>query len=393
MTNPSYSRNRISSIDLLRGLVMVIMAIDHVRDFFYDHAFEHDPLDLQTTYPALYFTRWITHFCAPVFLLLAGTSGYLMGLKRTKQQLSAFLIKRGFWLIFVEIALIGLAISFNPFYNAILFQVIWATGISMVILGIMVRLPFTVIFLTGFIIVFGHNLLDYPEAANSGHIGFWWDLIHHGKFTIYEITKNHVLVIAYAFLPWTGIMLMGYCMGKLFEPSIDPAQRKKILVSIGTGLIILFFIVRSVNRYGDPVPWAVQRNTLFTLFSFFNVNKYPPSLMYVCILIGPALIFLAFAEHIKGKLASAITIFGRVPFFYYVVHFYLIHALSFLAMMLSGLPAKEIWVINFPFRPAFGYDLWVVYLVWVLVLTIMYFLCKKYNQYKSTHHYWWLSYL
>jgi hypothetical protein len=174
---------------------------------------------------------------------------------------------------------------------------------------------------------------------------------------------------------------------------VEPSYRKKILVSIGVSLIILFLILRLINAYGDPVPWTTQKNGLYTFLSFMNVNKYPPSLMYMCILIGPALIFLAFAEHIKGRIASDIIIFGRVPFFYYVVHFYIIHAFSFIAMMLSGLPAKEVWVINFPFRPPFGYGLPVVYLVWILVVMIMYLLCKKYNQYKNTHHYWWLSYL
>lgn len=393
MSTLSPARNRITSIDLLRGLVMMIMALDHVRDFFHDQRISSDPLDFQTTTPALYFTRWITHFCAPVFLLLAGTSAYLMSLKMSKQKLSAFLIKRGFWLIFVEVAIIAFAVSFNPFYNALILQVIWATGISMILLGLMVRLPFSVIFITGLIIVFGHNLLDYPEAAHKTDAGFWWDLVHHGKFTVYTFAKNHVVVIAYAFLPWTGIMLMGYCMGKLFEPSVDPAWRKKVLIYTGSSLIIFFVIIRSINAYGDPVPWTQQRDGLFTFLSFMNVNKYPPSLMYISILIGPALIFLALAENINNRLSSIITIYGRVPFFYYVVHFFLIHTLSFITMLISGLSAEEIWVTNFPFRPAFGYELWVVYLFWLLVLIIMYPLCKKYNQYKNTHRHWWLSYL
>ncbi|MBS1599127.1 MAG: DUF1624 domain-containing protein [Bacteroidetes bacterium] len=393
MNNLTAPRSRITSIDLLRGLVMMIMALDHVRDYFHDHAFLRDPLDLKITTPALYFTRWVTHFCAPTFLLLAGTSAYLMSLKMSKPKLSVFLIKRGFWLIFVEVVIMAFIFSFNPSYNALILQVIWATGISMIILGLMVRLPFTVILVTGLIIVLGHNLLDYPEAAEKGHIGLLWDLIHHGRFTVYSLDPNHVVVIAYAFLPWTGIMLMGYCMGKLFERSFDPSRRRKILITTGTVLTIFFVIIRWINAYGDPFPWTVQRDHVFTFLSFLNVNKYPPSLAYVSITIGPALVFMGLAENIKGKISSSIIIFGRVPMFYYVLHFFVVHVLSMIARLFSGMSVKEVWVVNFPFRPPFGYDLWAVYLFWILVLIIMYPLCKKYDKYKSTHHYWWLSYL
>jgi uncharacterized membrane protein len=393
MNNLSVARNRISSIDLLRGIIMVIMALDHVRDFFHDQRVPFDPLDFQTTTPELYFTRWITHFCAPVFVLLAGLSAYLMGLKMTKAQLSSFLIKRGLWLILVELIIISFAISFNPFFNAFILQVIWATGISMIALGLLVRLPFAVIFIIGTCIVLGHNLLDYPEAAHHQKVGFWWDIVHHGRFDVYSFAGNHVVVIAYAFLPWIGIMLMGYCIGKLFEPSVNPLWRRKMLVSIGSGLIILFIVLRSLNGYGNPFPWTVQRDVLYTFLSFLNVNKYPPSLMYMSITIGPALVFLGMAENIKNKITSFFIVYGRVPFFYYVVHFFLIHTLSFIARLLSGLSAKDIWVTNFPFRPPFGYDLWVVYVVWIFVILFMYPLCKKYNLYKSTHRYWWLSYL
>src|SRR5882724_3951319 len=190
MNNIPVVRNRISSIDLLRGIVMVIMALDHVRDFFHNDAYIHDPLNPQTTTPILFFTRWITHFCAPVFLFLAGMSSCLMGLKMTKSQLSIFLIKRGCWLIFIEIAIITLAITFNPLYNVIILQVIWAIGISMIILGLLVRLPLTVILIIGCMIVFGHNLLDYPEAVHNHKVGFLWDLVHNSNFAVYSYLRN-----------------------------------------------------------------------------------------------------------------------------------------------------------------------------------------------------------
>jgi uncharacterized membrane protein len=392
MSGPSLTRNRIYSIDLLRGLVMVIMALDHVRDFFHNDAFLHDPLDLKTTTPALFFTRWITHFCAPTFLLLAGTSAYLLGLKKSKAELSSFLIKRGFWLIFIEL-IITFAVTFNPLYNIIVLQVIWATGISMIILGLLIWLPFPVILTLGICIVFGHNMLDYPEDANNQKVGFWWDLIHHGRFTFYPYAQNRGILIAYAFLPWTGIMVMGYCMGKLFEPAFNALKRRKILIYLGLGLVLLFFVLRGINEYGNPFPWSEQRNGIYTFLSFMNVQKYPPSLMYVCITIGPALIFLALTEKIQNKLGSVLIIYGKVPLFYYVIHFFLIHAICVITLSIVGYSLKDAIVPQFPFRPQFGFDLLGVYIFWLLVLVIMYPLCRWYSRYKGTHHQWWLSYL
>jgi len=386
-------RKRINSIDLLRGIVMVIMALDHVRDFFHNDVYLHNPLDLKTTTPILFFTRWITHFCAPIFLFLAGISAYLMSLKKTKNELSLFLIKRGIWLILVEMIIVTLGITFNLSYAVIILQVIWAIGISMLILGILVRLPFTIILIISICIVFGHNLLDYPEAAHHYQVGFLWDLIHNGRFSFYPFAKGHGILIAYAFLPWTGIMLLGYCMGKLFEPSIDPLWRKKILIYSGSGLIILFIVVRLINHYGDPVPWSVQRNGIYSFLSFINVNKYPPSLLYISLTIGTALIFLAITENLNNKITSIFIIYGRVPFFYYVIHFYLIHILDVIVLLFAGYNMKQIIVPNVPFHPEFGFDLGIVYLIWIFVVIVMYPLCKWYNRYKSTHRQWWLSYL
>jgi uncharacterized membrane protein len=392
LTVPKY---RVQSIDVLRGIVMIIMALDHVRDFFHVDAFQHDPLNPATTTPVLYFTRWITHFCAPTFVFLAGTSAYLVGLKKTKAELSSFLMKRGVWLILIEAAVISLALTFNPLYNTIIFQVIWAIGVSMVILGLLVRLPWKVIFIIGALIVLGHNLLDYPEAARNHNVGFFWDLLHDGRFDGYTWAPNHVLVIAYAFVPWTGIMLLGYCAGKLFEPSVDPVWRQKTLLTIGFGLIVLFIILRWINAYGNPLPWTQQQNSLATFLSFMNVHKYPPSLMYASITLGPALIVLALIENVRNRFTDFVKIYGRVPFFYYVLHFYLIHALTVVAFFLSGYGTKDIVPpTGFLFRPVqFGYELWVVYLVWIAVVLLLYPACRWYNRYKSSHSQWWLSYL
>jgi uncharacterized membrane protein len=376
---------------------MIIMALDHVRDFFHIDAFQSDPIDPATSHPTLYFTRWITHLCAPTFVFLAGTSSYLVGLRKTKAELSSFLIKRGLWLILVEVIVVTLALTFNPLYNMLVLQVIWAIGISMVILGLVVRLPYAAIFTIGLIIVLGHNLLDYPEAAAPNRqLGFWWDLVHGSRFAAYPYAANRIVLIVYPFLPWTGLMLMGYCAGKLFTEQFTCIQRRKTLFYMGAGLILLFLVLRFINAYGDPVPWTTQANTTRTIMSFFNVNKYPPSLMYTCITIGISLIGLALLENVQSPAVEFAKIFGRVPFFYYVLHFFLIHIITVILFYLSGYGAKDIVSPQVPFffRPVqFGYPLWAVYLIWIGVILLLYPLCKRYNRYKSTHRHWWLSYL
>lgn len=381
--------HRIFSIDLLRGLVMIIMALDHVRDYFHDDAMLHEPLDLQTTTPFLFFTRFITHYCAPVFIFLAGLSAYLMSLKKSKAELSSFLIKRGLWLILLEVTVITLGWTFNPFFNVLVFQVIWAIGISMVITGLMVRLPYPAILATGLSILLLHGLFHGITT------GFWYDLTL-GFFSPYPLWGNHTLLIIYSFVPWTGIMLCGYSIGKIFAPTFDPAKRQKILLYMGSGLLVLFVLLRSGNFYGDPAPWSVQRNGVYTFLSFINVSKYPASLLYTCITIGPALLFLAVFEKAKGQLVHITAVFGCVPFFYYILHIYLIHILTVITFYATGHTSAEIVNPNSPFlfRPqVFGFNLYIVYLIWFAVLVILYPLCKWYNHYKSKHKHWWLSYM
>jgi uncharacterized membrane protein len=381
--------HRIFSIDLLRGLVMTLMALDHVRDFFHDDAFLHEPLDLQTTTPFLFFTRFITHYCAPIFIFLAGVSAYLIGLKKSKAELSSFLIKRGFWLIIIEFAIVTFGWTFNPFYNVFVFQVIWAIGISMALMGLLVRLPYKVIFGTGLLIVLGHGLLTGITS------GFWYDLTL-GHFASYPISETRTILIIYSFVPWLGIMLCGYGMGIIFTPTFDPIQRKKILLSTGTAMLVLFILLRFSNLYGDPSPWIPQRNALYTFLSFINVSKYPASLLYTCITIGPALLLLVALEKARGPFVHIIAVFGRVPFFYYILHIYLIHILTIIAFYATGHTSADIVNPSTPFlfRPQiFGFSLPIVYLIWLGVLVILYPICKWYNHYKSKHKHWWLSYL
>jgi uncharacterized membrane protein len=396
------NRSRVQSIDIFRGLVMVIMALDHARDYFHrteamGSALATSPTDLATTTPFLFFTRWITHFCAPVFVFLAGTSVFLMGQKKTKKELSIFLIKRGIWLVLVEILIVSLAWSLNPLYNVLFLQVIWVIGISMILLGVLVYLPVQVILAIGLLIVFGHNILDYPSINANIKGGFWGDLLYFTHFDIYTFAENHSALLIYAIIPWAGIMFLGFGFGLLYRQRVDVLSRKRILVLLGLLTVLLFFVLRYLNIYGDPVPWSVQpRGATFTFLSFFNLNKYPPSLLFVCMTIGPSFLVLAFLESTENRLAGIMNVFGRVPMLYYVAHLYLLRIIGVIFFYLTGFTSKDIHTTNSPFlfRPEeFGFPLWGVYLIWIVVVVILYPLCKKYNRYKSTHRKWWLSYV
>lgn len=406
MSTFQVTKNRIQSIDVLRGLVMVIMALDHVRDFLYKSELADasgaalDPTNMQTTYPALFFTRWITHFCAPIFVFLAGTSIYLMCRRKPKNELSSFLIKRGIWLVLVEIVIITFSWTFNPFYNFFFLQVIWAIGISMILLGLLIHLPYKVIFAIGIIIVAGHNLTDIPSIGNTLKGTMLADFIYFANFSFYSVDANHHFLIIYAFLPWTGVMLLGYCFGKLYEKGVDELWRRKILLQLGGAIILFFVLLRLSNWYGDPVPWSSQpRGAVYTFLSFLNLNKYPPSLLYLCMTIGPGMLFLALMEKVQNKFTGIMNIYGRVPMFYYILHFYLIHIIVVIVFYLQGFSSNDIVPkdgLPFFFKPndpRFGYGLLGIYIVWLIVIAVLFPLCKKYNEYKSTHQKWWLSYL
>jgi uncharacterized membrane protein len=389
-------KHRIQSIDILRGAVMIIMAIDHSRDYFHLHAFDDDPTNLATTTPFLFFTRFITHFCAPVFLLLSGTSAFLAGQKRSRQEHSMFLIKRGLWLVLVELLVVTLSWTFNPFYNVFILQVIWAIGWSMVILGLLVRTSDTIIFITGLILFVGHNLLDFIAVPQQGIAGILWTIFFKATFTFLPVGENRGFLDVYAILPWTSVMLLGYSMGRFFTSSYGQEKRKKALLGLGFALIAFFIAVRMTNIYGDPKPWSQQKDALYTFFSFINVTKYPVSLLYLCITLGPALIVLALIEKLQNKFTDILIVYGRVPFLYYIMHFYLLHIIAVIIFFATGHGTNEIVdpTLPFLFRPLhYGYGLWVVYGVWLFVVVVLYWPCKWFNQYKATHYQWWLSYV
>ncbi|MDQ2752616.1 MAG: heparan-alpha-glucosaminide N-acetyltransferase domain-containing protein [Bacteroidota bacterium] len=374
MESLSVPKQRIYSIDILRGVVMLIMALDHVRDFFHITAMTADPLDLQTTTPALFFTRWITHFCAPVFVFLSGTSAYLASRKRTKREAGLFLIRRGIWLIMIEVTVMTFAITFNPFFTAIIFQVIWAIGCSMVLLGLVSFINLQTVVVIGFLLVFGHNILDFTLAPKQGFNQIVSSLLFTSADKFIPLNNNHFIFDLYAILPWTGIMFLGYAFGTVYKNGVTSLARKKIL-RLGIGVTLFFIVIRFINSYGDPFPWLKQRNGLYTLLSFVNVTKYPPSLCYTCMTLGPAMILLSWLDDAQSRASRVFRLYGSVPFFYYVLHFYLIHLLLLIFFFMSGYGEKDI--VNpqapFLFRPQnFGFHLPVVYLIWLFVIVVLY---------------------
>ena len=393
-TITSYTK-RITSVDLLRGTVMIIMALDHTRDFFHYDAQLNNPLNLNNTTPALFFTRWITHFCAPVFVFLSGTSAFLQSARKSKKELSIFLITRGLWLILLELIIINLVLTFDIYFSIIALEVIWAIGISMVILGLVIWLPFELILAIGLLIVLGHNTLDFYEKGKApGSFNAGYNLIHRVGF--HPLSDKHSLLILYPFLPWTGLMMLGYCLGKVLL-SNNEAYRKKFLVIAGCSTIALFIILRFINVYGDPFPWSEQANSFSTFLSFINASKYPPSLFFMAMTIGPALLFLAWCDNIRNAFTRIVSVYGRVPLFYFIVHLFLLHLATTIFYFARGHSYAEGMadqVFTKFVKPGEGFSLTIVYLIWIAVVILTYPLCKWYDKYKTDNkEKKWLSYL
>nr|WP_299069306.1 heparan-alpha-glucosaminide N-acetyltransferase domain-containing protein [uncultured Allomuricauda sp.] len=388
---------RIASIDILRGLVMVLMALDHVRDYFHINAFTGNyPENMESTTLILFFTRFITHFCAPVFVFLAGTSAFLYGQKKPKGALSKFLITRGLWLILIEIFVNNFLWWFDVTYGFTNLQVIWAIGLSMIILGLVIYLPKRVILILGLLIVFGHNLLDTITFEGKSFGEIIWYILHQLHYM--ELWDGIFVSFSYPVLPWFGIMLLGYCFGELYKHDFDAYSRKKWLFGMGVGSIVLFFILRGVNIYGDLNPWEFQSTQAKTIISFFNATKYPPSLAYILMTLGPSFLFLRGIESIKNWFSEFLIVFGRVPFFYYIIHILVIHGFALLGLLITGKDWKLMILDNETMSSGalqgYGYPLWLVYLIWVGIVLFLYPICNKYMIYKLNNKgKWWLSYL
>lgn len=376
---------------------MIIMALDHARDYFHGNAYIFDPTDLTKTSGILFFTRWITHFCAPIFMFLSGVSAHLYGLKNGRKALSFFLLTRGLWLIFAELTIVSIGWTFNVHFTVYILQVIWAFGLSMIVLSALISINRTALLAISLLLIAGHNLLDGLHVPGNGFGAITWAFLHEQHFFSFP---PYMLAVGYPILPWIGLICLGYYLGQLYAPDQDPARRQKTLRYLGWSAIGIFILLRASNLYGDPHPWSVQHNTLFTVLSFLNVSKYPPSLLYILMTIGPALLFLSFTERPLNALSSKLAVFGRVPMFYYLVHIYFLHGLAVIGAMLSGHPASDMtnlttWVTANTQLKGYGFSLLVVYLVWIGTVILLYPLCKWFDGYKRSHvaQQKWLSYL
>jgi uncharacterized membrane protein len=389
---PVNVRPRLDSIDLLRGLVMVIMALDHVRDYFHHDALLFDPTDLTKTNPALFFTRWITHFCAPIFVFLAGTGAFLSASRgKTKAELSRFLLTRGLWLIVLELTVVNLGWSFS-LNTQFVGQVIWAIGWSMIVLAVLIYLPLWAVTAFGVVMIATHNLFDSVSARELGAFSGLWAVLHSRELT--ETYGGVHLFTMYPLVPWIGVMAAGYGFGQVFR--LERERRQKLMLHLGTELTLLFVILRAINVYGDPHPWSVQKNALFTFLSFINCEKYPPSLLFLLMTLGPAIIALALFERFNRRRNPALhplVVFGRVPLFYYVIHIPLIHALAIVfAIVKYGPAVSELFKSGKP-PEDYGYSLPVVYLIWVGVVLALYPVCRWFANAKRRRRDAWLSYL
>lgn len=373
----SSTPHRLAAVDALRGLVMALMALDHVREFFSADRF--DPTDLERTTAALFLTRWITHFCAPVFVFLAGVSAYLYGSRLARPAaLTGMLLKRGAQLILIQLTLETLAWNFLPDWRHIEVGVLWAIGWSMLVLAGLVRLPLAMIAGFGVVMILAHNLGDGITAAALGDFGPWWAVLHTGETV--ALGAGWTLQPYYPLVPWIGVMAAGYGFGPVLRWPVE--RRRQVMWSLGGTMVLAFMLLRYSGGYGDPRPWQVQADSLFSLLAFLNCQKYPPSLLYLLMTLGPALMVLAVLERRVGSERHLFIVLGRVPLFFYVLHLYVIHVLAVAAAALSGDAMSTAltgpWLSDTP--PDYGYSLPVVYLVWIGVLLVFYPLCRWYRR-------------
>jgi uncharacterized membrane protein len=387
-----HTRGRVESIDLLRGLIIIVMALDHTRDFFGN--FSANPTDLATTSVALFLTRWITHLCAPVFFLLTGVGAYLSRGRLSQAALSRWLITRGLWLIFLELVVMRFALQFNFDYHVTIITVLWALGWAMIVLAALIWLPLWAIAAFGIVLIGGHNLFD--TAAMGGAINPAWTVLHQPGVLL---RTDHSLVrVSYVLIPWVGVTAIGYVLGAAYQ--LPAGKRQRLLLWMAIGLTVGFVLLRLTNVYGDPVPWTHQHSAVWTLLSFVNTTKYPPSLLFLLMTLGPALGLLwAFdAAAVPRMLRPALTI-GSVPLFFYIAHFYLIHLLATAVSYWRFGIVRETFqspdLRHFPFAAPPGWDvgLPLIYLIWISVVILLYPLCRWYANLKRRRQDWWLSYL
>ena len=404
-------RARIDSIDLLRGIVMVVMMLDHTRDFVHNATYQFDPTDLSRTNVALFLTRWITHYCAPTFVFLAGTGAYLQFARgKSKSDLSRFLITRGLWLIFLEFTFVRLGATFSIDYYHFLgmMQVIWVIGVSMIVLAALIHLPLRVVGAFGLLMIALHNLLDRihvqgwqgPGSVVPSYGAKLFIILHQGfePFPIFG-WPSPVVFMLYPLIPWVAVMAAGYAFGAIYQ--WDAARRRRFLLLLGGGATVLFIVLRAINLYGDPSHWSRQSSTTFTFLSFLNTTKYPPSLLFLLMTLGPALLALAWFESRRppssaSNIRNFFVTFGRVPLFFYLLQWPTAHLIAVVAHFAAGKPWR--WMfgsligVEAP-PPGVGFNLAVVYVCWLIGVLLLYPLCRWFAAVKARRRDWWLSYL
>ena len=387
---------RIDAVDVLRGVVMVLMAIDHTRDYVHGAAMAFQPEDLSQTTPAIFMTRWITHVCAPVFMFCAGIGAFLK-LQRggTARDLSRFLLTRGLWLVVLEFTVVRASFFFDLQFSPLILLVFWALGVSMIVLAALIHLPFSLLAAISIGLIALHNLLDGIPAAQFGSFAWVWQILHaRGVW----ITGGPIVLVAYPLIPWMGVMAAGFCFGRVYL--LAPAERRTLLLWLGTAATLAFLALRALNVHGDPAAWTTQRNAVYTLLSFLNTTKYPPSLLFLLMTLGPAMLFLASAERLRLSSRNPLIVFGRVPLFYFIVHIPLIHLLAIgLTWARYGdapflfLPPPTLGTPRDAFPPDYGWSLGSPYAAWLVVLMLLYPLCLWFSRVKARRRAWWVSYL
>jgi uncharacterized membrane protein len=391
------ARPRVQSVDILRGLVMIVMALDHVRDFLHYGAQHFDPEDLTQTTPVLFFTRWITHFCAPTFVFLAGTGAYLQARRgKSKAEVARFLATRGLWLVVLENTwVLCLGWDFNFRYDQINLWVIWVLGDSMILLAVLIYLPWRALLIGSLAMIFLHNALDAIHAEQFGSMGWLWMILHErNRFFIGSLSVR----ASYPLIPWVAVMAAGFCFGRVMD--LEPERRRRILIRLGLGMVGGFILLRGLNVYGDPNLWAAQSSPAMTIVSFLNTTKYPPSLLYLLMTLGPGILLLGLMERVQLPASNPLIVFGRVPLIYYLLHLPLIHGVAL------ALAWQRYGRIDFAFNatrplagppgvypPGYGYSLGVVYLIWIAVVVALYPVCRWMARLKQRNRSVVLSYL
>ncbi len=386
----------VETVHLFRGLAIIIMVLDPTRKFLHHFATNRDPLDVESVKVMFFFTRWITHFSAPVFIFMTGVLAFLFLQKAGRKKLIHWLLPAGLLLILTDAILMSFITTFDPGFSLVLFSFLWALGISMIFTAILSYLPFYLFLVIALVILFGHNLIDHYEYSRIGQLSVLHNILHRPVY--YPVNDQTIIGIVYPFLPWTGLMMTGYCFGNLFNEGMNIERRNRILRYTGIFLLLFFIVLRYSNVYGDPSCWSVQSRNAFTILSFISTTKHPPSLLFLSMTMGPALILISYSSHFPKRFANIFTVYGRVPVFFFIIANLAFHILAAVLALIRGHSLADGWkgepgVLSKFVYPGEGVKIGVVYVLWLLIVIALYPLCKWAWKKKSSSHIGWIKYL